>query len=277
MVKQSEAIQGTEKEFLNEFHKLCYSRSSWQVWADLMTAIACSISNVADRSPEHYESREKEYAQCIERLGSVEIPAKMLAIIVEALERNPEQDFLGEMYMQLNLGNHWKGQFFTPYCVCKMMSEITCEDVDSHIEKQGYLSICDPACGAGATLIAAANTMKKCKHNFQNHVVFVAQDIDRITGMMCYIQLSLLGCAGYACIANTITNPLTGHVLFPNEKEGQELWYMPMFQNQIWTWRRLFQSMDGLGGTATTEKTVEKEHFYMFFDFDKKEEAYGNR
>ena len=65
--------------------------------------------------------------------------------------------------------------------------------------------------------------------------------------------------------------------LFPNEKEGQELWYMPMFQNQIWTWRRLFRSMGGIGGTATTEKTVEKEHFYMFFDFDKKEEAYGNR
>ena len=87
MAKHSEAIQGTEKEFLDEFQKLCYSRSSWQVWADLMAAMACSISNVADRSPEHYESREKEYAQCIERLGSVEVPAKMLAIIVEALER----------------------------------------------------------------------------------------------------------------------------------------------------------------------------------------------
>lgn len=172
-VKQSEIIHGTEKEFLDIFHSLCYSRSSWQVWADLMAAIACSISNVADRSPEHYGSREKEYAQCIERLGSVEVPAKMLAIIVEAFERNPEQDFLGDMYMQLNLGNHWKGQFFTPYCVCKMMSEITCKDIDSHIEKQGYLSICDPACGAGATLIAAANTMKKCKHNFQNHVVLL--------------------------------------------------------------------------------------------------------
>ena len=34
--------------------------------------------------------------------------------------------------------------------------------------------------------------------------------------------------------------------------------------------------MGGIGGTVTTEKTVEKEHFYMFFDFDKKEEAYGN-
>ena len=38
-------VNKTEKEFLNEFRKLCYSRSSWQVWADLMAAIACSISN----------------------------------------------------------------------------------------------------------------------------------------------------------------------------------------------------------------------------------------
>ena len=28
---------------------------------------------------------------------------------------------------------------------------------------------------------------------------------------------------------------------------------------------------DDMGGTVTTEKTVEKEHFYMFFDFEEKE------
>lgn len=273
--KQSEVIQGTEKEFLDDFKKLCYSRSSWQVWADLMSAIACSLSNAADRTPEHYDAREKEYAQCINRLGSVEIVSKMFAIIVMALESNPEQDFLGKMYMSLDLANHWKGQFFTPYNVCKMMSEVTCGNIDSHIEKQGYISICDPACGAGATLIAAANSMKNGKYNFQNHVLFVGQDIDRVTGMMCYIQLSLLGCAGYICIGNTITNPLTGHVLFPNENEGQELWYMPMFQSDVWKWRRVFNSLGSIGGTVTTEKTVEKEHFYMFFDFDKKEVSYG--
>ena len=239
-------IQGTEKEFLDEFQKLCYSRSAWQVWADLMAAIACSLSNVGDRSPKHYESREKEYAQCIERLGSVEVPARMLAIIVEALERNPEQDFLGAMYMQLNLGNHWKGQFFTPYSICKLMAEINCESLDGQVDKQGYVSVCDPSCGAGATLIAAANKMKECRYNYQNHVLFVGQDIDRVTGMMCYIQLSLLGCAGYVCIANTITNPLTGPVLFPKENEGQELWYTPMFMNETWTFRRLFKSVVGM-------------------------------
>ncbi len=268
--KYQETLQGTEKEFLEVFNKLCSSRNAWQVWEDLMSAIACSLSNSVDKVSQHYEQREKEYAQCIDRLGSVELPAKILGIIVMALENNPEQDFLGAMYMQLNLGNHWKGQFFTPYCVCKMMSEITCGDIDRQIEKQGYISVCDPACGAGATLIAAANTMKNCKHNFQNHVLFVGQDIDRVVGMMCYIQLSLLGCAGYICIGNTLTNPLSGHALFPQEKEGQELWYMPMFQTDIWRTRRLLVVMKNKA--ATTRKTIQKKHYYMFIDF-KKERA----
>lgn len=276
MVKQSEIIHGTEKEFLDVFRRLCYSRSAWQVWADLISAIACSLSNAADRTPEHFEPREKEFAQCIERLGSVEVPAEILHIIVMALENEPEQDFLGRMYMNLDLGNHWKGQFFTPYNVCKMMSQITVGDIDRQIESQGYISICDPACGAGATLIAAANTMKGSRYNFQNHALFVGQDLDRVVAQMCYIQLSLLGCAGYICVGNTLTNPMVGHVLFPREKEGQELWYMPMFHSDIWQWRRIFNSLGRIGGTVTTEKTVEKEHFYMFFNFEEKEVSYGS-
>ena len=55
--KKSEVIQGTEKEFLDIFKQLCYSRSSWQVWADVISAIACSLSNAADRSPKHFEQR----------------------------------------------------------------------------------------------------------------------------------------------------------------------------------------------------------------------------
>lgn len=144
--------------------------------------------------------------------------------------------------------------------------------MDRQIEEKGYISICDPACGAGATLIAAANSMRNAKHNFQNHVLFVGQDIDRIVGMMCYIQLSLLGCAGYICIGNTITNPLVVHFLFPQEMEGQELWITPMFQSNVWAWRRLFHSLGSLGGSADTKQTIEKEHYYMFFDFEKKEE-----
>ena len=221
---QNKVIEGfkvNQKEFMKIFHELCYSRQPWEVWSDVITMMACSIANAVDRTEKRHKGREKEYAECLKRIGSAEKPAQLLAVIVNALEENPEQDFLGEMYMGLNLGNHWKGQFFTPYSICKMMSQITCGSIDSQIEQQGYISVCDEACGAGATLIAAANKKKKSKYNFQNHVLFVGQDIDRIVGMMCYIQLSLLGCAGYICIGNSLSNPLTGHVLFPQEKEGR--------------------------------------------------------
>lgn len=129
-------IQGTKKEFIKIFNEMCYSRSGWQVWSDLISTMACSIANAVDRSEPRFSNREKEYANCIERLGGVDKPAKCFAIVVEALERNPEQDFLGELYMELELGNHWKGQFFTPYNICKMMSEITVGDVDRQIEEK---------------------------------------------------------------------------------------------------------------------------------------------
>lgn len=274
-MKKSAVIEGTEKEFLDIFRRLCYSRNAWQVWEDLICAIACSISNAVDRTGEHYGRREEEFAQCIDRIGSIEEPARILNIVVMALENEPEQDFLGKIYMDLNLGNHWKGQFFTPYDICRIMSQAALGNADRQIEEQGYISICDPACGAGATLIAAANGLKRSKHNFQNHVLFVGQDVDRVVAQMCYIQLSLLGCAGYICVGNTLSNPMTGHVLSPYEKAGQELWYMPMFQSDVWQWRRIFHSLGSMSGTVTTEKTVEKERFFMFFDFNKKEMPYG--
>ena len=213
-------MQGTEKEFLDVFNQMCYTRSSWQVWADVMSAIACSLSNAVDKTPERYEAREKEYEQCIKRLGSVELPAKLMAIITAALTINPEQDFLGAMYMKLNLGNHWKGQFFTPYSLCQCMAEISLgQDENTEIKSKGYLSVNDPACGAGATLLAAANTFRKRGIDYQRDVLFVGQDIDRVVGQMRYIQMSLLGCPGYVVIADSLTNPVCGSTISPVEKK----------------------------------------------------------
>lgn len=58
-------------------------------------------------------------------------------IIVNALTSNRNQDFLGSIYMDLNLANHWKGQFFTPYSVCECMAAFQCDSYLSTINKQG--------------------------------------------------------------------------------------------------------------------------------------------
>lgn len=271
------AFGETKKEFLKIFNEMCYSRSAWQVWADLMSVIAVSLANAVDKREEMLATREKEYEECIKRLGGVEKPAKCFAIITMALEENPNQDFLGELYMTLNLGNHWKGQFFTPYRICEFMSKFTIgEETSEQIEKQGFIAVNDCACGAGATLIAAANTFKERGINYQRDVLFVAQDIDRVAGMMCYIQLSFSGCAGYVVIANTLTNPICGDTLFPTEKEGQEFWYMPMWATDMWQGRIFWNQIGALIGNKKTEKRIEIQKkqgdgYYFFFDFSKEE------
>lgn len=48
---------------------------------------------------------------------------------------------LGELFMALGLANEWKGQFFTPYDICRAMAAMNLgEDLKSQIEeKAGYL------------------------------------------------------------------------------------------------------------------------------------------
>lgn len=277
-VKHVGHLQDREKEFLKLFDQLTYSRSAWQVWEDLMTVMACSISNAVDRTPDKFKRREEQYERSIKNLGGVEIPAQMLGTVVMALEENPNQDFLGRLYMNLNLGSHWHGQFFTPYHVSELMAKMTIgEGCRAEIEEKGYVSVCDPCVGAGAMLIAAATAFRKYKVNYHTSVLFIGQDIDSVVAKMAYIQISLLGCPGYITIGNSLTNPQTGHVLFPEENEGQELWITPLFMHQVWEMRRTAILMRNLfGGTETTVKTVEKEHYFMFFDFDKKEVNYGD-
>lgn len=281
-VKHIGTVNERGREFLKLFDQLTYSRSAWQAWEDLMTVMACSICNAVDRREEPFERREKQYERAIEDLGGMDIPARMFGIITMALDENPNQDFLGRLYMNLNLGSHWNGQFFTPYHICELMARMQIGDgCQEEIERKGYLSVCDPCVGAGAMLIAAATVFRECNVNYPTSALFIGQDVDPVVAKMAYIQISLLGCPGYITVGNSLTNPQTGHVLFPEENEGQELWITPLFMHQAWEMRRTNVLMSALmrslfSGAGTTKKPVEKEHYFMFFDFEEKEAQYGN-
>lgn len=254
-----------EKEILDRIEALSRSRQTWQVWSDLIFAMACTLSNACDRHPEHWEAREKEYEACIRRMDGTELPAEIFGLVIEALEINPWQDLLGSLYMRLNLGSHWHGQFFTPFSICQMMARITMGGKPAErIREHGWISVSDPAVGGGATLIAAAEELRNQKYNYQTQALFVGQDVDRVAGLMAYIQLSLLGCPGYIVIGNTITNPVTGYsVLRPCQHDGQEFWFTPFFFRSEWQGRILCEKMDGL------MKGRKEERLIFYFDFEK--------
>ena len=193
-----------KKEFCTLMGRFAFRYSRWQVWNDFLSLSALSLANVMP-GPEK-EGREKRYRTIMDgyRKEEQEIFPQMLGLVVLALEEDPEQDFLGSLYHYLDLQQEQKGQFFTPYHICEFMSESQFAE-DGKVwqpDGRGYISVSDPACGAGAMLIAFANVARKHGINYQKHVLFVAQDIDRTAAMMCYIQLSLLGCPAVVAIGD---------------------------------------------------------------------------
>ncbi len=146
--------------------------------------------------------------------------------------------------MALGLGNDHNGQFFTPYEVCRCMAQMVLANAATEIEKKHWISINDPAVGAGAILIAAANTIRSQGINYQQHCLFVAQEIDFVTACMCYIQLSLLGCPGYVYVGDTLSDPCTsidGRALIPSKPE--KCWFTPMYFHETWNIRRMIECM----------------------------------
>ena len=75
-------------------------------------------------------------------------------------------------------------------------------------------------------LIAFANVAKKHGINYQKHVLFVAQDIDRTAAMMCYIQMSLLGCPAIVVIGDSLAKP------FPHP--DNEVWCTLFYHLNQW-------------------------------------------
>ena len=242
-----------EDKFLKSFQKLTYRRRAWDVWRDYILLHACSISNVLDK--DNYDQREKRYLKIIHQYSKEEqaIFPELAAYTTMALDQNQEQDFLGKMFMRLDLGNRSAGQFFTPYHVCELMAEVVATNALEKIEQYGYISINDPCCGAGVTLIAGVHVIRKqlehCEppRNYQNHILVVAQDVDEIVGLMCYIQISLLGLAGFIKIGNSITDPMS------TDDSSEKYWYTPMYFSDVWSTRRMLRQINKLFGKGDDE------------------------
>ena len=233
-----------EREFLKIFKTLTYRYRAWDVWNDFIVMTACSLSNPVDKT--HYEEREARYLRIIKKYNKPDrqkFPT-LFAQTFMALELNPEQDFLGKLYTMLGLCDDGRKQHFTPYSVCAMMAKITLEDIVDQVRRDGFVTINDPCCGAGATLIASANVAKealaKASLNFQYHILISAQDIDETVALMCYIQLSLLGVAAYIKIDNTLTNPMSPTDTLEN------YWFTPMYFSDVWSMRRAVHKLDKL-------------------------------
>ena len=134
------------------------------------------------------------------------VMASLLGMIVMALEENPSQDFLGQLFMEMELGSHWGGQYFTPYPVAALSAGLTLsDDARARMGTKGYIAMHEPAAGSGVMVIAALDTLRAQEIDFSKELFVEAWDVDITAVAMCYIQLTLLNVSAVIVHGNTLS------------------------------------------------------------------------
>lgn len=198
---------------LKKIERGLYKTNAHDLLSDIFECGAIAISNRFDLR--RYKAREERYLQIIKKYDTAmqkliaEIFADIFCLLSQQI--NPFigfNDYLGELYMRSETSNSKTGQFFTPYCLSKMCAETAIDKsiVEEYMEQDKILTMCEPTCGAGGMILAAADVLYNKYHfNFSRNLVVECSDIDSRCVHMCYLQLGLAGIPAVIFKRNSLT------------------------------------------------------------------------
>lgn len=202
------------RDYSKEFHKLFDPLSRKHGWHRLFEQFVEIAALTIHQHPyqfgmvekdEDYERIEEAYLAAIAAFEKEEqtIIAQLFAISMMALT-DLQEDFLGQLYMEMEIANKHVGQFFTPKHVSRMMAEMQMFGIEERIKEKGFITLSEPACGAGVMVIEAGNVLRAQGFDPGNAMLFQAVDISRICFNMAYFQFSVLGLSGEVVHGDTI-------------------------------------------------------------------------
>jgi hypothetical protein len=227
------------KVIVDTIHRLGSEHGVAQVWSDWIEGMALGWANaIGNGKPETrgdtWREREARYMAIVKRYGP-EDWRKLAALqdtLVELLEglevgepgTRPAQkqawngggDPLGELYMELELGNDRAGQFFTPWSVCLVMAKLHgIGALVDDIASQGFCKVDDCAVGSGSLLLALAEVAREEGINPQTQIWFSGRDLSSNAAHMAYVNLCLRGLPGVIEHGNTISLEIFGAWITP--------------------------------------------------------------
>lgn len=174
------------------------------VFDDFVEMSALALRNAVDhRGRDEREARYLLVAGKYDR-EQLERFAQALALVTLAMQEEP-CDVLGRLYMQLDLGSGDLGQFFTPFDVACLIAAMTSGDLVEHVREHGFAELYEPACGAGALVIASTLELQRAGMNPQHQLHVTAEDIAPTAVHMIYIHLTLLHIPALVHRRNTLT------------------------------------------------------------------------
>ena len=166
-----------------------------------------------------WKYREQQYLDTIKKYNNSDIEkfAYMYSILIKLFE-NEISDYLGEIYMKCEMGNGRLGQFFTPFHLSKLTSNL----VGLKPNEIGLYEVYEPTCGGGGMILAYAKYLQEQGINYQKKLKVVAQDLDWRGVYMTYVQCSILGIKAKISQGDTLIEP--------DIKEKHRVFYTPVLR-----------------------------------------------
>jgi type I restriction-modification system DNA methylase subunit len=207
-----------KQDFCKKLDTLAYGSSHHEVfrsWAELVAIAMHQLPYHASCMPKGstFEAMEAHYLKLAAEHDKETLNefAALLAIVQAALAHQ-WTDFLGAIYFEMEISGkkskQANGEFFTPYHLAKLSAELTLSGCEEIIKQQGYITVLEPACGAGSMLIAACEVIAEKGYAPDKAVFFQAIDINQLCFHMSYIQFASLGLSGIVCHGDTLRNEL---------------------------------------------------------------------
>ncbi len=181
-------------QFIKAFNRLAHHRERHEVLADFLEMAVCAIRKTTVPPGPAADALEAQYMTVVGRNRPEDVRAmpELLGIATLALQEGG-CDFLGQVVTELELPNHHMGQYFTPYHLSRMMAEITLADADRRIAERGFITLAEPASGAGGMIVAAADVLEGQGIDIGRQLYVDATDISPMCFKMTYLQAALRG------------------------------------------------------------------------------------
>lgn len=237
--KNEFSLDHPKAAFIRTMNELSYGRHRWKAFQDFCELGALTFANAFTQILPSWQVREDRHIALMQEYKPEERTklSFCLSCITQAFE-NDFGDPLGEVFMEMDLGSHWGGQYFTPYPLCSAMARLTI-DIE-HVRAQEVVTLMEPAVGSGAMIIAKAETMHAAGVNFQQCMHVHATDVDIVSVHMAYIQLSMLHIPAIIVHGNSLSRETWG------------IWRTPAHDLGLWDYklRRVRREQEERDGEA---------------------------
>lgn len=191
-----------EKIILEKINSISGEYPAETIFGDWVECMAISWQNatmiIHDRI---WQQREERYLQIVKKYKRevAQEFSDMHALLVLAMEKEVT-DVLGQIYMNIECSNKKLGQFFTPFHVSKLTSDLSAIGADG----SRTIEVNEPSCGSGGMIIAFAKTLLEKGLNYQKLMRVTAQDLDWRSVFMTYVQMCILGIDAKVMQMNTL-------------------------------------------------------------------------